>query len=1323
MDDSVLNPDSSADQTVILPGIWQSMFPDSSQAYQDLLEAWSTNDQDSKDFVRGWYRSASYDLKVSEPILFSESEQETVYALGIQEGARTFGTPSCFGSWESSSVQTFLPNTIKFGHLYEYPFTEETWNTYLKFCIDVPKGATVNFAQLGIWGFSTGVYGGGRYTIYGNDELPGQCPNDSWESEMLPRTAIHKSWELYNWAIEDWNYVEIDQIIQYFVDREDYEPGQCITILIHNNEYSNRLCIGGEFQLEIWYAAVYEETMSGGVQVGPAEETAGLIVWHECIDDSDYVAEVTSVYFQESESGMFATGHGVINYDEIASGGISSSGECELYQVFQPMLEGQVKLAGICDNIAGYIVVPQGGAIIFGSGHNIYRDIAESGVIVSGLVEEFIVYVGYGIVRAGGLANNTGVWDHRMQGGPYVDGHSLLVDYYWFQPDGNILEIGGRYSGGLRDVKYLASGEIFVGNLLNPTGIRNTYTTGIDLLWRIRAAVRGDITFLWSSGKLPVYWYRIVGAPRDGDECNLKADDCCERFIMNVHARTVGELCEKLSKRHFSLPIERVFRFKRPAALGTLIYDWEAQQKAIDEYLAEFGECDELVPLDICDIPKCADFCVDFDVVFTIPFSVKSQTAFFEYESGDGVPENSSVVLTGRAEATWDGVYTEYTYHAGELSDTTITLSGDTLAYSNWIVATGGVEFSGAARVMSSKFTFTTGMWPIRTGVIYPASAATTDILHKGDESFIGMQDWDNPDFARRSDGKLAQVDISYARNSKFIILKKFGLYLPDDAVVLGIVVTFRKQATQVALRESFIGLVHGNQIISNNLARSLYHWPLVATTVSYGSDGVNPASGTGVQFRDPDEFPWDVDVIRDPEFGVAIQVENVLNSFGSWARLDFVRLEITYELAEQSRLKTSGSAITKTNHWSCEAEGSLIAWGSAVLKSVYRFVSYGLGAIDTAFRIGGGYAEHREFVSTYLDEEGEPVPLKIQGTSDAKSSYTHWIPEGGVSLAAHAWVKPYMNIAEGGCYLGGLSLARNGYIFTTDGKQMEITGDALCYARKYYHIAEGSIQINGFSRCKASSQSWISDGNVIGIIGEAEYRSSCLEIPPQKIQLYMYLASFAVGFTDGEELDEIEDVVSQVALCDCSTIPMKVELQHNLNKTNLLSLFLRRNGLTLSDKFDLRYSATTNSWQANNHYSGMALSDEARVAWHLVFDLECTSLFGGINVENSVWKLGVSFFRRNLTTGSDGETRFVIGLMPEAICGDGRDLEFSVQFDISSNEIVTVPSATVHQLVFHDDLGIFKSSDWAIDPVLSFSVSQSGHAPDHVRYTANVVD
>lgn len=149
-------------------------------------------------------------------------------------------------------------------------------------------------------------------------------------------------------------------------------------------------------------------------------------------------------------------------------------------------------------------------------------------------------------------------------------------------------------------------------------------------LWEIDAFLIRDVTFLWGIGSQQILWYRLVGKGKDNgcDPIDVEREPCCQKYIMNIHARSVKELCEKLQGRRWKWPIESVEVWSKPALVDDI---------ALDESEGINHDCDITTLIDVCETPECAEFCID--VEFTEQVALQfgaSRQEFFTYEgSGD----------------------------------------------------------------------------------------------------------------------------------------------------------------------------------------------------------------------------------------------------------------------------------------------------------------------------------------------------------------------------------------------------------------------------------------------------------------------------------------------------------------------------------------------------------------------------------------------------------------------------------------------------------------------------------------------------------------
>lgn len=185
----------------------------------------------------------------------------------------------------------------------------------------------------------------------------------------------------------------------------------------------------------------------------------------------------------------------------------------------------------------------------------------------------------------------------------------------------------------------------------------------LTLLWNIRTKIEKDITFLWNIGSLKIFWYRVLSKPVDNTQCSLQGNNCpCQQFVVTLHARTLSELCQKLTNRNFNFPIESVQRFSRPAETSVVNAEAAAGQD---------NSCQQLIPitpLELSQIPACANFFIDIDFKTRFGFSMIVQIKAFLTAQTSG-----SVIITGSSLAS--------------------------LTPPNFLIGSGGVICNGSAKI------------------------------------------------------------------------------------------------------------------------------------------------------------------------------------------------------------------------------------------------------------------------------------------------------------------------------------------------------------------------------------------------------------------------------------------------------------------------------------------------------------------------------------------------------------------------------------------------------------------------------------------------
>ena len=769
---------------------------------------------------------------------------------------------------------------------------------------------------------------------------------------------------------------------------------------------------GGSATQTLWdVVAVGGGATSGGVaavtQVFNPSAAGGLLAGGQYGDETFYpsggstaggTSVVLSVFVPSASGGVLGGGiaptdftvsggsvagglaHTTINRTQQAGGGATAGGVALLPIYFTHTPSGGATLGGLSEVVDSYHAT--GGATAGGTAFIVMGHIGVGGAVLGTTagVAFFDYLDGGGGISVGGVANDnsTKILRHTMSGG--VDAEKDVVTL-----------VPGTYHGGVTSVHYNASGGINLDNALDPTIVNHRFDRDIEFLWRLRAFVVNDMTFLWSTGQLGIFFYRIVGKARQGDECNLKSEPCCQKFIMNIHARTIAELCEKISERKFILPIESVQKFARPAALGNIFDDFANQQRLIREFDEENGDCNELIPVEICDVPQCADFCVDFDLVVSSSFDIVNTqvNASPEYESGDGDSADREIFIAGAAEVTLVKFLPEFTFVSSGMSDAgagivlTDGLSGSRTEPNSW-VGRGGAKVGGVtADVEFSNWVYVAGEYPTINSEFPDVFVTVNDL--DGESNDPGVA-WQFPERARANDDLYTQADISFSKTSEWLIVKRFYMNVPTDAEIQSITVYVDRLSSQVSTKDDSVRLVLGDQIVSGT--RSLPNgsdWPLIETRFKYP---------TTLSWKlDFESDPWITSEVNDPEFGFALKVKDVGNTSGAIAQVDSIEMEAIWEFPDKQLLRTGGTAKVVSSAYSYVGSGGVSLESAFVLKVEYTYNSTGLGSGQpTAFVIGGNYATTFDYTADdvgFAWENDSTIDLGNVGT------VAYWPQEG----------------------------------------------------------------------------------------------------------------------------------------------------------------------------------------------------------------------------------------------------------------------------------------------------------------------------------------
>lgn len=194
-------------------------------------------------------------------------------------------------------------------------------------------------------------------------------------------------------------------------------------------------------------------------------------------------------------------------------------------------------------------------------------------------------------------------------------------------------------------------------------------------------------------------------------------------------------------------------------------------------------------------------------------------------------------------------------------------------------------------------------------------------------------------------------------------------------------------------------------------------------------------------------------------------------------------------------------------------------------------------------------------------------------------------------------------------------------------------------------------------------------------------------------------------GFISGPDLTSADAVLDSV--CGCSFAGQSLLVRHNLKNSDLLSKFLNRNGLDLSDEFHLRYRDRDDTWTTAQHLSA---TDEE---WKILLSLSCLSTY---------WKFQMSIQRT--AKQKTARTNIIVDVPNDFICYSNNistDIRldiYSKEFNVSSGKKIMVvtplsarskllkdsPSPGVYAYfngsfnesqTYYDNVGIFKDSNW----------------------------
>jgi hypothetical protein len=882
----------------------------------------------------------------------------------------------------------------------------------------------------------------------------------------------------------------------------------------------------------------------------------------------------------------------------------------------------------------------------------------------------------------------------------------------------------------------------------------------IDFTWHtsVEQIIKRD--FLWNTGKLRKFYYRVVS--KCLDSCPPVDVSCSVNITTIILATSVSDLCEKLRKK-LKFPILTVERLSRPAETAAL---------AEDAALGITHECTTFEPVEVCSNLLCAEFCLSLDE--TTYAEISTDLALISYYKYIGDKQNG-IFISGVAPTTYyyvpppQNVFSWYV----EPSTSLVNVSGEaitkTSGYSAFsflsYISTGGIEVSGLSEQISSDYGFIGGiasyytdLWPSHSTEIIDDPNTYSNWRYKKP-----LNDFPVFDSEQEAPSQFFMVDQRAATNptdgyyprvylgttsiatkppSTYLVLNKFrgigyfppttddylvspfggdtyGTYNSNDLYRLGrydffhegfetdydlTSVTFfmRRTAAESAVKDKEIYLALGDEFISPNIANTSLLWSVSSAPSTLNFTVYKYQFGEEIADPfDPSDYLIDVQSnLLNQELGLVIKIEPNLAVSQCYGVIHYVFMRATYQHKEHQIIRMGGSARIKSSAYTVVPSGSIGMSGKAQIAINCKVIATGV--------------------------------VNIAGTYNLSKS--EYVSSGGVSMSgtptdANGVLKNSAFYYTGD--LTSITMAGQAKVISTNNSYqmsgtVSLDGTAKVVRKRYKHVAKTTpVAISGIALIKWRQ---VSKGEAI-VAGEAAVISSGYGFWPRTgvtvsgaaIVASTFLGEFSVnigGFTDALSLDVIElveDVVASdivlptivLSKCGCVQLPLSLRYSQNLNRDNKLSQFLIKNNLTMPLKSSLEFNSINDSWQQNYHFVGKSLDyDGFDETWDIVFELACTDLIGGSFLGDNLWKWSVNIVKRNSI--DDFNTRIIVAFPPNESCFTNNELNFRINIDTSLNMVELDPDLTVSQLIIYDEIGLFKNKSWIDDPVFYTRISQA---------------
>ncbi len=836
-------------------------------------------------------------------------------------------------------------------------------------------------------------------------------------------------------------------------------------------------------------------------------------------------------------------------------------------------------------------------------------------------------------------------------------------------------------------------------NFLNPAEVVVGFIIKLGLLWNVRTAVRKDLSLLWNTGELEPFFYRILGKCKNIQCPPIQGlEDCDVTYVRLVQARTIDELCEKLTNLNWIWPIDKVHKMV-PGDDG----------------------CTTFEEVDICSNSKCAVICLDYDLKTEIG-GVSSITFSYNTDTIGGI------ITDGTATVSFTLNLPNF-FYTSIPNDSETTFFGDAEAFpsSHFYELSGGIVTGNSAEWELDEW-FYVSEWPsvqMRTPIeAISYNVDVTDSLWFNTSSILD----DNPSTSAFS-------DVSNQSRSEYLVISNFqnGPTLaiddpttPDDEshILIGIQIDLNRFASVGSLRDLDIFLVDLDRssnveeaIISINMKNIAADWPATTTVFTYQAGFIPVENSNFIYFGELSDFfvVDDTDYtlaenINKNSIGVAIRVEGLLLASAVANVNDLVFTTYSQSSVLDSRIITSGTVDIVSSSWHYTGSGEIVIVPTTTLFLVnYSYVSIATSLLPPDFvsiNMSGKYSLHLSY-DAIVNTEPE-----LSGTPDIILQHYYYTGSGDVFTAGDAlWAASswFYTPDDFGIIIGGIATPRINLRYAVSGGI--ISGSS--YQANYNPVVEADpIIIGGIPEVVSSAYTLeVVLGEGIILSGDAEATYFVFDV---FIGVTSSVTSFQFVFAPDENVPVLGFDDTLLTRCGCLTLPLIMEMGQNIAQGNKLSQFLIRNSFSLPNRFDLRYNFINDSWQANFNFTGLSADSNTFDNWNLVFELKCSGELGGIELGENIWAMAITINQTRLGTPNliDFDTHILITFPTDGFCVNDNNLSITILINTKANiftaaTIIGNSSAVVTNFILYDNIGLFKTPFWINNPNLFLSINE----------------